>query len=141
MTTGEELRQLRIIHLSLCIGCLLLLVVLGFLSVQGQVPSAPEWAPALHLLGPVSLGLLVVSFALFRKKFILLGTTPSPAGDLRAALILHWALIELPCLLNALIFHLTGSLAALGCAGLALMVLVLRHPSPARVQRWSTGQL
>lgn len=139
MLQTDELRSLRVLHGALCMGCILFLAVLIYLkSTNGTIGDTD--LELLVLPGIGSLALLPVSFLLFRKQIAQLQVpTTQPFNALRAALIVHWALIEGACLFNAAIFLATGSWIAFGAAVLALVVLASRAPTETRTVQWLTG--
>jgi hypothetical protein len=136
MTTSPiDRRSLRTQHFALCMGCALFLIVAWYLGPLGPaVPEVLGWA------GIAALLLVGLAFLLFRKG---VARIPLASGDglaeLRAALILHWALIESVCFFNAVIFLLNGAWMGLGAALFALLVLILRVPTDARIDAWLTG--
>ena len=58
---------------------------------------------------------------------------------MRAALIVHWALIEGICMLNGIFYFLSGSLLNLGIAIAAMVVLIAREPTRNRLDKWMLG--
>jgi hypothetical protein len=135
MITDPEIRHLRVLHLALVMGCV------GFLGVAhyaGPVVAGDPSFPSepFQIIGVVSLGLIAVSFTLFKSRVRqgFVGIAP-----LRSALIVHWALIELPCMLNLVFYLLTGSLLHAGAAIIALAILAFRAPTTDRLHGWSTG--
>jgi len=140
MDPHSEQRSLAIIHIALVMGCLMFLVVawnLGPLDATDR-----ELSDIFLVLGAAALGLVPISFLVFRLKlregpFML--EEPKGFGKLRAALIVHYALIEVPCMLNIVLLLITGSMVHAWLALACMAILVLRAPTAAMVQAWATG--
>lgn len=98
--------------------------------------------PVLLLVGGASLLLIPVSFAVF-ARMLRSGpfhiALPGDLARLRAALIMHWAMIEMPCMLNVVLLLITNSAIHTALATASLAVLALRGPSLSRLLRWSMG--
>ncbi len=138
MLREEDRRALKVLHGALCIGCVSFLLVLVFLNNSNGAALDP--APTILVpLGLGSLLLIVPSFLLFHRRMERMRSMPEPIAALRASLIMHWALIESTCFVNAVMFLLTGSWLAFGAAVFAVGVLVLRMPTDPRVDTWLTG--
>ncbi|WKZ65416.1 MAG: hypothetical protein QY325_11655 [Flavobacteriales bacterium] len=137
MLPEQEVRSLRILHMALITGCALFLAVAS--QFAARAPGMEGLATAFLAVGVVSMGLIVLSFLLFRRR-MRMGIDPSlPEGSsaLRTALILHWALIEAPCMLNTVLYLLTDSFAHAVLAASGLFVLVGRAPTETRFLRWT----
>lgn len=138
MQHTNEQRSLQILHGALCMGCVLFLAVLLYLNSTNG-PAVKDDLRVLEYVGLASLMLVPLSFVLFHKRLAHLRTAAAPFSTLRAALIVHWALIEGTCFFNAVVFLVTGSWVAFGAAVLALVILASRAPTQSRVVAWLTG--
>lgn len=146
MTTTDPLefrRSLTILHGALCLGCAMFMGVVVFLWSEGTVPMAEgelELLPNVGLAAALVLPTLAIVLFRQRVRALPLGAPfPELSNGVRAACILHWALIESALLLNLVIFMLTAKLPAGGLAVVLLLLLFLRAPSEKRIQRWLTG--
>jgi hypothetical protein len=140
----EFRRSLTILHLALCVGCALFLVVTAYLWSDGAVPMMQgEAIPALSILGLVSAAAVpVLAMVLFRQRIRSLPVGASfdqLASGVRAAAIMHWALIEGALFFNVVVFMLQADTLHWGIGVALLMLLVLRAPSERRMQRWLNG--
>lgn len=138
---GEEDRHtLKALHRALCMGCVLFLLVLAFLNHT----NGAEMNPAPTFLVPFGLSsllLLVPAFVLFNQRLARMrAEVPNePFATLRAALIIHWALIEVSCFVTGVVFLLTGSWLVFCAALFAVATLAARAPTATRVAFWLTG--
>lgn len=139
MDAHSELRSLRLVHLALSAGCLFFLVVAHLMGpLEGTEQELKELP---RLVGFASLALVPAAFAVFHHQ-IRKGPFDLQRmehfGQLRAALIVHWALLEMPCILNTVLLLLTGALEHAMLAAGCLAVLALRAPTASRLLRWAT---
>jgi hypothetical protein len=137
-------RDLTALHLALCLGCAAFMGVTIYLWSTGMVPlSGEEAVPELSVLALVA-GVLLPALAmlLFRQRIRAL-PLGAPFGELatgvRAACILHWALIEGALFFDLIVFMLQADTLHLGVSLALLALLVLRAPSERKLQRWLTG--
>lgn len=140
MDPFAEQRSLRILHLSMLAGCALFLGVSHVVPLENTLGA--ELSGTLLIVGAASLVMIPVAFAVFRAllrqgPFDL--HHPESLGRLRAALIMHWALIEVPCFLNLVLRMLTDSPVHAGLAVAAMAVLAFRAPTPSRLAHWAAG--
>lgn len=138
MDQGSERRSLTIIHLALMMGCIMFL---GVAWSMGPLDAPTPELTALYTgVGTAALLLIPLSFVVLRRKLregsFLLHDNNSRAR-LRAALIMHYVLIEAPCMLNIVLLMWTGAMLHAWLALACLSVLALRAPTPARVQAWT----
>ncbi|MBK8615127.1 MAG: hypothetical protein IPN85_17080 [Flavobacteriales bacterium] len=145
MTTTDPIefrRSLTILHGALCLGCAVFMGALAFLWSEGTIPMGQgelAFLPNVGLAAAVVLPTLAI--LLFRQRIRALPWAPFPelSTGVRAACILHWALIESALFFNLVIFMLSAMLPAAGLALVLLLLLILRAPSEKRIQRWLTG--
>jgi hypothetical protein len=142
MQQHSDRHSLRILHLALCAGCAFFLLVIVWVDSQQGPQGDTELSRPMSVMGYAALGLVPIALLLFRKRVARIpGTiTADPLHDLRAALILHWALIEAACFFNGIVFMLSGSWAAYTCACIVLAVLLTRMPTDRRIDHWLMGQ-
>lgn len=146
MNPPTDRRSLAFLHLALCLGCAFFLGVISWLWRDGTVPLlGPAGLPVLSWAGPVLAAVLVpVAFTVFRTLLARAAAAPSAEAlgiAVRNACITHWALLEGAVFANGVLFLLQADLLALGTAGVALAVLALRAPTPARWARWQEGRV
>ncbi len=147
MTTSDPVefrRSLTVLHMALCMGCALFLGVTAYLWSDGAVPMMKgEAMPALSILGMVSAAVIpVLAMVLFRQKIRSLpvgAPFAEQASAVRAATIMHWALIEGALFFNVVVFMLQADTLHWGIGVALLMLLVLRAPSERRMQGWLNG--
>lgn len=140
MQHTDELRALRLLHGAPCMGCIMFILVLIYLD-RTNGPSGDREPGVLVVAGLSSLLLIPVSFMVFRGRIGQLQQgSAEPFNALRAALIIHWALIEAAFFFNAVVFLVSGSWFVLGASALALAVLASRAPTEARIIDWISGQ-
>ncbi|MCC7502424.1 MAG: hypothetical protein IT229_07830 [Flavobacteriales bacterium] len=139
----EFRRSLTILHGALCLGCAMFMGVVTFLWSEGTVPMGQGDLSVLSNVGLAAAVLLpTLAIVLFRQRIraLPLGAPfPELSNGVRAACILHWALIESALFFNLVIFMLSAMLPAAGLALVLLLLLILRAPSEKRIQRWLTG--
>lgn len=139
----EFRRSLTILHGALCLGCAMFMGVVAFLWSEGTVPMGQGGLAVLSNVGLAAAVVLpTLAIVLFRQRIraLPLGTPfPELSNGVRAACILHWALIESALFFNLVIFMLSAMLPAAGLALVLLLLLILRAPSEKRIQRWLTG--
>ncbi len=139
----EFRRSLTILHGALCLGCAMFMGVVAFLWSEGTVPMGQGGLAVLSSVGLAAAVVLpTLAIVLFRQRIraLPLGTPfPELSNGVRAACILHWALIESALFFNLVIFMLSAMLPAAGLALVLLLLLILRAPSEKRIQRWLTG--
>ncbi len=140
MINDTDLRGLRVLHAALVIGCVLALVVAGVASPAPHV-DGPWFSGQFEVIGAGALALIPVSFVLFNRSLVGVRANTGKAQQdaLRAALIVHWALIEAPALINAGLCFVEVSKGNLLAGGVAVAVLVSRMPSRSRVDGWCLG--
>ncbi len=146
MTTTDPIefrRSLTILHGALCLGCAMFMGVLAFLWSEGTIPMGQgeiAFLPNVGLAAAVVLPTLAIVLFRQRIRALPLGAPfPELSNGVRAACILHWALIESALFFNLVIFMLSAMLPAAGLALVLLLLLILRAPSEKRIQRWLTG--
>lgn len=138
MDQESERRSLTIIHLALVMGCIMFFGVAWSMGPLDN--TAPELADVFSIVGTAALMLVPVSFAVLRRKLReghAYFHDPSGRARLRAALILHYALIEVPCMLNIVLLLMTGGMLHAWLALACLAVLALRAPTSTRIQAWT----
>jgi hypothetical protein len=137
-------RQLALLHLALCLGCAAFMGVTAFLWSTGTVPLSERDAPTGLSTAAltVAVGLPLLAMVLFRQRI----RNASPGGapqaqdmHVRAACVLHWALIEAALFFNLVVFMLHADTMHWGIAAALLCLMVLRAPTERRMQRWTTG--
>ncbi|MBL0035146.1 MAG: hypothetical protein IPP26_05110 [Flavobacteriales bacterium] len=146
MTTTDPIefrRSLTILHGALCLGCAVFMGALAFLWSEGTIPMGQgelAFLPNVGLAAAVVLPTLAILLFRQRIRALPVGAPFSElATGIRAACILHWALIEGALFVNLVVFMLTAMLPAAGLAVVLLLLLILRAPSEKRIQRWLTG--
>lgn len=131
--------KLKIIHLALLVG-LLMMTVTGVIVHQiGLLPASNDELDRIFQIICVmaSVGFLVIGFNLFKKKIMAARNSSEPAeGRLRQYLmasLIWWAMIELPGFIAAIGFIMTGNYAFLALAGFHILVLFLFMPRTANI--------
>lgn len=118
--------------------------VTAFLWSTGTVPLSERDAPTGLSTAAltVAVGLPLLAMVLFRQRI----RNASPGGapqaqdmHVRAACVLHWALIEAALFFNLVVFMLHADTMHWGIAAALLCLMVLRAPTERRMQRWTTG--
>lgn len=139
MAQPDDQRSLKVLHGALCVGCLMFLLVLIYLDRMNG-PTGNADLKILAVPGLATLILIPLSFFIFRKRIQQprSAVAISPIAELRAALIIHWALIGSACFANAVLFLLTGSWIAYAAAWIALVILISRAPTERRIDTWIT---
>lgn len=132
------------LHRALCAGCgLFALVTLG-MYFTGTVPLHPDLPAELQWIGLLLGGALVpVAFAVLRSLLVRVGEdfeVGALGRRVRAAGIMHWAVLEGGVLINLVLFLLTGSWVSFATALAILLVMVLRAPKEELYARWLTGR-
>lgn len=141
MNSPVDRKSLVILHAALVFGCTTFMGVAGFLWYGGTVPLVPG-TPILSFTGVALAAVLVpLSFPVFRTLLARgLAQAPEdlPAG-IRTACIAQWAIVEVACFLNTLLFLFGADLLALGAAVFTWGVLIALAPTRERWDRWMTG--
>lgn len=140
MMPEQYLRSLRFLHLALVAGCALFMAVALAMGPEDGGEGGRE--DMFGILGLASLGMLPASFLLFRvrlRKAAQVLAMSEGMDALRSALVMHWALIEMPCMLNLVLLLLTGSMLHVTLALACLMMLILRAPTASRCEQWISG--
>lgn len=140
MVSQADLKSLRILHGALVLGCAFAFIVPVFL-LPSTHPSLPVFSGTYEIPGAIALVLLPVSFALFNRS---IRSVPAQMGRaqhdaLKAALIMHWAVIEAAALINAVFCLLEGGMANYFAGAIAVVVLALRAPTRKRTDQWCMG--
>lgn len=87
-----------------------------------------------------SLILMPIPHILLSEKVgILQRGSVEASNTLRAALIIHWVLIEAAFLSNAVVFLITGSWSVFGASVLAMAVLASHPPTGPGSMNWISG--
>lgn len=137
-----DLRALRILHFSLVAGSIAFLAVFILARTQPDAEDLPDLEAIFQLVGALSMTGIGVAFMMF-KRLLQQGSASTISTDrfaaVRAALIVHWALIEGICMLNGIFYFLSGSLLNLGIAIAAMVVLIARAPTRNRLDKWMLG--
>lgn len=142
-TTGEFFKQLQIIHLGLCAGVILMGGVMVFSGPEAgrwdwnfESPGA-ENEPLYFALGAFVLFIgLTVGKALGNKRIRSVtrqDTFYTKLNSYRSGMILQFAMLEGPALINLVFYFLTGNYIFLVLAGMALVMLILRRPGPGQL--------
>jgi hypothetical protein len=146
MTTDQEefRRSLTILHLALCLGCAAFLGVTAYLWGKAVTPLFSSGTiPWLSELGVATAVILpTIAVILFRRRIrsvVEAGGGTDPLMPIRAACVMHWAVIESALLFNLVIFMLQAQPLHWGIAAALLVLMVLRAPTERRLQRWTTG--
>lgn len=137
-----NLRALRILHFSLVAGSIAFLAVFTLARREPDAEDLPDLEATFQLVGALSMAGVGVAFMMF-KRLLQQGSASTISMDrfaaVRAALIVHWALIEGICMLNGIFHFLSGSLLNLGIAIAAMVVLIARAPTRNRLDKWMLG--
>lgn len=142
MTTDTDLRALRILHFSLVAGSIAFLAVFTLARRQPDATDLPDLEHVFQLAGALAMTGVVVAFITFKRllqQASIRNVSTDRFAAVRAALIVHWALIEGICMLNGIFYFLSGSLLNLGLAIAALVVLISRAPTRERLEKWMLG--
>jgi len=145
-TTDQGIRQLRVVHVSVCAG---ILVFLGVATVlKGTLVQAELSERISVLLGGLALVAAACAAAYLAVDRVAVARVAracqeSPkASDgvaiaaYRQLAIVSAALIEGPCFLACMVYLLTGSGMAVGAVALGLALLLSRMPSQEGLQRF-----
>lgn len=137
-----DLRTLRILHFGLVAGSIALLAVFTLVRTQPAAKDLPDLEATFQLVGALSMAGVGVAFMMFKRLLQQASASNSSTDRLaavRAALIVHWAMIEGICMLNGIFYFLSGSLLNLGIAIAAMVVLIARAPTRNRLDKWMLG--
>lgn len=128
MNLEEEKRSLKILHLALCFGALLLIILLHFFlkNIDLSTTSNPLSMIEMLAICLASINLVLANF-LFKRKTESIASGKLASENIaqwRAAYILKWALLEGAILFNAQIYFFIGSNAILAIVALLLLLLL-----------------
>lgn len=124
---NDELRGLSILHMAFCIGVLLIILLLHFFldpivldGFKGKINGIGMFALVI-----ASVNLLLANF-IFKKRITQIGSevTSENIGEVRAAYILKWALLEGAILINVLIYFFVEHHPILIVVALLLLLLL-----------------
>ena len=140
MINDTDLKGLRILHAALSIGCALALVMARFASPAPDI-GLPWFSSQLELLATAALILIPISLFLFKRSLVGVraSTGPAQSSALRAALIVHWALMEAPAMINAVLCFVEVGKGSFLAGWIAVAFLISRFPDRPRVDRWCLG--
>lgn len=131
--TPGAARSVRMMHTALIMGVLLAGVAFAFQVSARQYP--PEGGKTLGMVLPtLGIGLLLVSVSVLRPRVRERSSQQSSDGywaavETRRAAIILWAVAEGAAFISLVGYFLSGALAGIAVAVLALAVLILYRPS------------
>jgi hypothetical protein len=133
-TSRQYFRILTILHLSMCAGTILFLIVMAAMRFLG---AAGEGDPALnHLLMPIAVVVVAVgclgSHFLYKLRLKSVRNLTGLGAKLavyRSLMIVRWALLEGPALFTVVCYFLTGNQLLLAFAALPVLMLLVSRPS------------
>lgn len=131
-TVGTQFRALRIIHIALCVGVLLLLSVFRYL-VKQESDVVPDKNLIVEILG-VAIGFVCVIAARFlffvrTKAALSVVTLKEKINIFRGAFILQMALLEGAAILNLVFYFLTKNDLHFFIALGILLLMIFRRPT------------
>lgn len=134
-------RGIRIMHVAVLIGLILAAAVLLYLSrtIRPALAGSPIIAYVTAAFGFVNL-LVATAFLLPRIPQRSAGEAPDDywsRSEIRTAAIIVWALLEGSGLIALVGYYLTGGVAPVAVAGLAIGALILARP--ARIEGDGAG--
>ena len=140
MIPETDLKSLRVLHGALVLGCAFAFIVPAFVLPVTH-PGLPLFTGTYEMPGVVALALLPLAFVLFNRSIADVRTKTGKAQHeaLRAALIMHWAVIEAAALINAAFCFLEGGTANYFAGAIAVVALAIRAPTRTRVDQWCIG--
>lgn len=129
----EKYKQLRTLHLALCVGVAMFLVFASLLKSLGKVPFASSGdAEIFTVIGAVVfIAASIASRMLYTKRLTEIDQSIPGAqkmDEYRGAFILRIATLEGAAILNLLMFLLEGSWWNMGLCVLALLLMILTRP-------------
>ena len=142
METGNQfsadIKALKIIHAAMAIGQVLFVAIIVFLVLTGLIPGVEGSLANILLMITVFFILsgTIGSQLLFQSRLNLARKETTLAGKLavyRSALIIRYALIELPSLFTVIAALLTGNTLFLLLAGMIIVFFLTLYPSATRV--------
>jgi hypothetical protein len=128
-------RSLRILHLAILAGQAMFCAVAALLVFSAGLEPSIDDSRLLNVLVPlIAVGAVAASMGLFRRRLEAAQSAgPDQKLDLyRGALILRYAILEVPALLSIIMFMLTGTIAYLAVAGMLIAWFALQRPGRAR---------
>ncbi|MFN8260092.1 MAG: hypothetical protein U0X41_04040 [Chitinophagales bacterium] len=131
-TVGTQFRALRIIHIALCVGVLLILSVFRYL-VKQESDVVPDKNLIVEILG-VAIGFVCVIAARFlffvrTKAGLSVVTLKEKINIFRGAFILQMALLEGAAILNLVFYFLTKNDLHFFIALGILLLMIFRRPT------------
>ena len=131
-TVGTQFRALRIIHIALCVGVLLILSVFRYL-VKQESDVVPDKNLIFEILG-VAIGFVCVIAARFlffvrTKAGLSVVTLKEKINIFRGAFILQMALLEGAAILNLVFYFLTKNDLHFFIALGILLLMIFRRPT------------
>jgi len=124
----EDKKSLKILHLALQVGVLMIATIFYFLKKE---ESSISMMPDLYLIAGFSLAILAIflSSFIFHKSFganRVLDSSNIKEG--RAAYVTRWAMLEGHALINIIFFYKTGNIVFLFIALFLLTFLMSAKP-------------
>jgi hypothetical protein len=155
-TAEGYFKSLKIIHLALLIGQCLFAAVAFFLVSTNQFPPTLKDSSVLKVIGAATALVGLGAGYFVAGKMVEAAQNNSVMDEklnrYRSALLVRYALMEAPALLNVVLYMLTGGLLYLGIAGALIVWFGLQIPEKGkcltemsidemRLQEWEDGKL
>lgn len=129
----------KVIHIAMCLGILIFLLVAVYISNKGGFTQAGEsLTNSLKIASLLSFVILLpLAYWIFISKVKYIKTLTNRDHKLQAfglAMLIKLALIEGPCLFSIVAYMLTSNMIILAVALAGLLIMASNFPSNAKVE-------